>query len=234
MQELTAPTYIDAEKLVRMYWSTTPGFAKTAKRFETGTDGTTMRDRTPVDMDIEFKFELEEYMEAKKDNKKLWVAWKEINGKIYNLLLLHSAPDVVIELQSNANWDAAEAASDVIMLLEMLRNITHNLKESKQGVMVLVECHVDMTCTHQKLDEPLEEYYRIFMARVATVNAHDGNAGFHKLMYEKHLLALMIKKGINATTLATLTPPTGSVKRKNFKTRPWRAATRSSSPTYFC
>ena len=94
-------------------------------------------------------------MDTKKDNKNLWVAWREINGKIYNLLLLHSAPDVVAELRNHVDWDTAESGSDVIMILEMLQDITHNFKESKQGVMALVECHVDMTCTHQKASETL-------------------------------------------------------------------------------
>ena len=59
-------------------------------------------------------------MDNKKDKKKLWVTWREINGKIYNLLLLHSASDVVFELQKHVNWDTAESRSAVIMFLEML------------------------------------------------------------------------------------------------------------------
>ena len=101
-------------------------------------------------MDMEYTFELQEFMETNKDKKKLRVAWRDINGKIYNLLLLQSAPDVVVGMKNHVDWDTVESGSDAIMLLEMLRDITHNLKESKQGVMALVECHIDMTWTHKK------------------------------------------------------------------------------------
>ena len=97
MRELKAPTYPDMGKPVRMYWEDALGSAETDKRFDS-TTGTTKRERTAVLMDVEYTFELQDFMETKKDNKKLRVAWREINGKIYNLLLLHSAPDVVVEL----------------------------------------------------------------------------------------------------------------------------------------
>ena len=86
----------------------------------------------------------------------------------------------------------------------MLRYITHNLKERKQGVMALVEFHVDMTCTHQKASETLEEYFRIFMARISTVNAHGRNAGYHKVLYNKHLVAFKEERGITVTTLSCM------------------------------
>ena len=141
-------------------------------------------------------------METNKDNKKLRVAWREINGKIYNLLLLHSAPDVIVKLGNHVDWDTAESGSNAIMLLDMLRDITHNLKEIKQGVMAPVERHVDMTYTHQKASETLEEYFRIFIARISSVNAHGGNSGYQKVLYNKHLVALKEERGITATTLS--------------------------------
>ena len=119
MRELQAPTYPDMGKPVQMYWGDAPGSAETNERFDS-TTGATKCKRTALLMDVEYTFELQEFMETKKDNKKLQVAWREINGKIYNLLLLHSAPDVVVELQNHDDWDTAESRSDVIMLLEML------------------------------------------------------------------------------------------------------------------
>ena len=76
------------------------------------------------------------------------------------------------------------------------------LKERKQWVMALVECHVDMMCTHQKASDTLEEYFRIFMARISTVNAHGGNAGYHKVLYNKHFVALKEERRTTAATLA--------------------------------
>ena len=42
------------------------------------------------------------------------------------------------------------------------------------------------------------------MARVATVNAHGGNAGLHKVLYKKYLLALKDNKAITAAMIAGL------------------------------
>ena len=46
----------------------------------------------------------------------------------------------------------------------MIRKITHNMKESKQGVMVIVECAVKMKKTAQKSSETKEDYFDIFEA----------------------------------------------------------------------
>ena len=132
MRELKAPTYPDMEKPVRMYWEDAPGLAETNKRFDS-TTGATKRKRTAVLMYVEYTFELQEFMDTNQENKNLRVSLREINGKIYNLLLLHSAPDVVVELRNHVDWDTAESVSAAIMLLDMLRDITHNLKENKQG-----------------------------------------------------------------------------------------------------
>ena len=62
----------------------------------------------------------------------------------------------------------------------MIRDITHNMWESKQGIMAIVEYAVEMNLTAQKPSETTEEYFNIFEARRNTVNAHDGRAGYHK------------------------------------------------------
>ena len=36
---------------------------------------------------------------------------------------------------------------DCIVLLVMIRDLTHNMKETKQGTMALVECHADLYTT---------------------------------------------------------------------------------------
>ena len=73
----------------------------------------------------------------------------------------------------------------------MIRNITHNMKDSKQGVVAIVECAVEMNTTAQKSSETTDEYFNIFEARQNTVNAHDGRAGCHKGMFKKTMIKIM-------------------------------------------
>ena len=73
----------------------------------------------------------------------------------------------------------------------MLRDITHNMKESKQGVMAIVECAAEINTTAQKSSEMTEEYFKISEARGNTVNAHDGRAGYHKGIFKKAMIKIM-------------------------------------------
>ena len=49
--------------------------------------------------------------------------------------------------------------------------------------MALVSSHSDLYTTVQEKGESLEDYYKIFIARKDTVNAHGGEAGRHKELY---------------------------------------------------
>ena len=65
-----------------------------------------------------------------------------------------------------------QQAQDWIALLLMIRDLTHGMKETRQGTMALVEVTVDLFTTVQGPKQSLEEYYKIFCARRDTVNAH--------------------------------------------------------------
>ena len=52
----------------------------------------------------------------------------------------------------------------MVTLLLTIRDITHNMRESKQGGMAIVECAVEMNTTAQKSLETIEEYFNIFKA----------------------------------------------------------------------
>ena len=80
----------------------------------------------------------------------------------------------------------------------MIRDITHNMRENKQGVMVIVECAVEMNTTAQNSLETIEEYFDIFEAQRNTVNAHYGRAGYHEGMFKKAMIKIMDER--NKTT----------------------------------
>ena len=86
----------------------------------------------------------------------------------------------------------------MVTLLRMICDITHKIQESKQGVMAIVECEVEMNTTAQKPSETTEEYFDIFEARRNTMNAHDGIAGYHEGMMKKAMIKIMDEK--NKTT----------------------------------
>ena len=52
----------------------------------------------------------------------------------------------------------------MVTLLLMIRNITHNIRESKQGDMAIIECAVEINTTTQKSSQTTEEYFDIFEA----------------------------------------------------------------------
>ena len=62
----------------------------------------------------------------------------------------------------------------MVTLLLMIRDITYSMRESKQVVMAIFECAVEMNTTYQKSSLTTEEYFNIFEAKRNTVNAHDG------------------------------------------------------------
>ena len=57
--------------------------------------------------------------------------------------------------------------------------------------MAIVECAAKMNKTAQKPSETTEEYFDIIKAQRNTVNAHDGQAVYHKGMFKKATIKSM-------------------------------------------
>ena len=84
-------------------------------------------------------------------------AWVENSACVYNLVLGHCPPELRAEMQNHSAWAANEIKQACIKLLIMIRDITHNMKETKQGTMALVECHVDLYTTVQKPNNSIKD-----------------------------------------------------------------------------
>lgn len=121
------------------------------------------------------------------DVKKLKDAWIENSGRIFNMVLQRATSDTLTKIQNHQKRELTEGSSDAIELLTLLRDVTHNLKQDKQGTKAIMECHVDMVCTTMTTKESLDEFYILFNARVSTVNAHGGLAGHRPALHVKHL-----------------------------------------------
>ena len=88
----------------------------------------------------------------------------------------------------------------------MVRGIMHNKKERKESVMTIVASDIELFTMVQDHDKELDDYHMVFKAQVDTINAHGGNAGYHPEIYQLHLAALQVKKGINAAAWDATTP----------------------------
>ena len=82
----------------------------------------------------------------------------------------------------------------MVALLKMIRDITHNKKERKESVMTIVESDVELYTIGQDPGESLDEYYKVFLAQVETIDAHGGNAGYHPVVFALHLTTTLQKK----------------------------------------
>ena len=106
--------------------------------------------------DYEYKEAWHEYGKDKEQWKKRQRNWTENNARAYHLVLLHCPPGLIAELQNHSTWIAGQQAQDCTALLLMIRDLTHGMKETKQGTMALVQIHVDLFTTTQKPKEYVE------------------------------------------------------------------------------
>ena len=143
---------------------------------------------------VEWKTNLDLFMVAQKKYEKYHDAWIENRARTYNLVLQHCPPDVEVELNNQSTWTVGKDDQNVFTLLRMICNIKHNMRESKQNVMAIVECAVEMNTTTHKSSETTEEYFDIFEDRKNTVNSHDRRAGYHKGMFNKAMIKIMDEK----------------------------------------
>ena len=110
---------------------------KTSDRFTDGKLNTKLVD------DAKCKLDLDLFMVIQKKYKKYQGAWIETRARTYNLVLQHCLPNVKAELKNQSTWTGGKDKQNVVTLLLMIRNITHNMRESEQGVMAIVECAVE-------------------------------------------------------------------------------------------
>ena len=202
MGDLRAPVYDEPTKPLRKYYvhleasETMPATrAQTTSKFHT--DQRT--ENILVDDEFDWKLELAEYATDKAEWKKQTRNWVENSARVYHLVLLHCPPGLIAELQNHSKWIAGKAAQDCIALLLMIRDLTHGMKETKQGTMALVQVHVDLITPTQRPNKSVEAYYKLFCARRNTVNAHSVEAGFHKELYMKASIKVMTAKSHDDT-----------------------------------
>ena len=194
MSSLSEPVIAEPDRPVREYW--TDG-TQTAKTNNAVSDDTPPVPLVPVKEDWDHDIDVDDYKSKRKSFRERKEAWEENRAKCYYLVLSHCPKELETELRNSSKWTAAEEEQDVIALLLMVRDITHNKKERKESVMTIVESDVELYTTVQEKDQDLDDYYKVFRAQVDTIDAHGGNAGYHPVVYQLHLAALRKKKEIS-------------------------------------
>ena len=99
--------------------------------------------------------------------------------RAYNLVLQHCPPELETRLISQAKWEQVRANRDVVGLLQMIRDIAHNHDENKPGLMAIIECNLELSLGFQDKTQTCDDFMAVFKARVDTINAHRGQAGYH-------------------------------------------------------
>ena len=201
MREMEAPTFDAWDKIPpRKYWSGTEGTSPYVFERVTMKGGDLEKNRIncPVDDEITYQCIIDLFMRQSKQTLRLEEAYEENSAKVYNLLIQHCPPGMLAELAIQPAWSAASRAQDMISLLEMIRDVTHNMKQSTQGVMGMVQCHAN-TMTHaQAKGDDLEAFAKVTVALHDTERAHGGVPGYHPVLYAQHY-ALLWDKDAKAT-----------------------------------
>ena len=166
--------------------------AKTLGRFDA--DG---KANPSVLDNADYKLDIDLFVVASKMRLLETQSCKEKNVRVYNLVLKHCPKDLEAELRNHTKSDTTELTQDAISLLGIIRDVTLNLKESRQCTMNFVKCDVKLKTTAQNSNETNDKYYKVFSARKDTVNAHSGEDGHQKLMFEDRLAAILTNKRIS-------------------------------------
>ena len=143
MSTLRTPEFEEPTVPTREYWADPGRTIKTNDRTGPGTRDKFV-DNPPVLEDWEHNLEVEEYKAERKVYNEQVVAWKEKKAKCYYLVLLHCPRALEHQLKNSSKWDKMEGNKDVVALLKMIRDITHNKKERKESVMTIVESDVEL------------------------------------------------------------------------------------------
>ena len=72
--------------------------------------------------------------------------------------------------------------------------------------MATVDTDADLCIDMQRPDQNRDDFYKTFTTQVDTVNANGGSAGFHKGVYNKHMMVLRDRYLVTANLLAAMIP----------------------------
>ena len=118
---------------------------------------------------------------------KSWLAvkynWEENGQRVYSLILHHCHPTLELKISEHTGWILVRDSGDMVGLLKLIRNITHNQDETKHADMSVVECDLELMLGFQEKYQSLDDFMRMFLAKCDTIKACGGGPGIHMGLY---------------------------------------------------
>ena len=99
-----------------------------------------------------------------------------------------------------------EDARSVITIIILIRDLYFNKTDRKRSIMATVEADADLYLGMQRPYQSMGEFYKTFTAQVDTINVNGRSAGFHNVVYNKHMLDLWDRYLVTANLLAAMIP----------------------------
>jgi hypothetical protein len=100
--------------------------------------------------------------------------------------------DPVLEdkLESSEKWEKINDDQDVVGLLKLIRGISHQHDEVKQGTISFVNHDLALYLNYQESHEDVGTFFKLFKARCDVIDTFGGKAGFHHGLYMHHRKAI--------------------------------------------
>ena len=141
--------------------------------------------------EVEYKGEMELFYEKRRDLNKKKSAWEGNGPRCYNLMLQHCPPKVKNRLAARPNWETVCSSRSLVGILELLRDVSRNHDESKNGLMEVVEADTDLYLGYQERNQNLDDFFKVFKATHDTILSLGGTPGYHKKMEEDAIAAAL-------------------------------------------
>ena len=106
-------------------------------------------------------------------------------------MLQHCPPKVKNRLAARTNWETVCSSRSLVGILELLRDVSRNHDESKNGLMEVVEADTDLYLGYQERNQNLDDFFKVFKATHDTILSLGGTPGYHKKMEEDAIAAAL-------------------------------------------
>ena len=84
------------------------------------------------------ELEKDVYMNELKEVKRMKATWASNNQVIFNLFISHCSPEMETKLQGMRTWSVIDETQDGLMLIRLIRDITHKHDETTQAMLDVV------------------------------------------------------------------------------------------------
>jgi hypothetical protein len=95
------------------------------------------------------------------------------------------------KIVSSDQWMLINIKQDLIAVLTMIQDATHQHDEVKGGMIQVVEQDIRLfVCEFQYKNQSIIDYYKLFKAQMDVINVHGGCFGYHPSLYQKKLVEM--------------------------------------------